>query len=146
MDTFLMICYVAADFGPYKGEIFRVTPDKLGIFIQAPAWIKETLMFKWLLQDGSIKIGLDKEEQKKLENDPMEGISSEGKDEGISKAAEDAEIDAGTAAIEEDPEGDPNHMDFPPDDEELDDVPAEAEEKKPEKKSAPRKSKKGEDK
>ena len=138
MDTFLMICYVAADFGPYKGEIFRVTPDKLGIFIQAPAWIKETLMFKWLLQDGSIKIGLDKEEQKKLENDPMEGISSEGKAEEISAAAEEAEIAAENA--EDEP------TDFPPADEELADVPAEAEEKKPEKKSAPRKSKKGEDK
>ena len=138
MDTFLMICYVAADFGPYKGEIFRVTPDKLGIFIQAPAWIKETLMFKWLLQDGSIKIGLDKEEQKKLENDPMEGISSEGKAEEISAAAEEAEIAAENA--EDEP------TDFPPDDEELDDVPANPEEKKPEKKSAPRKSKKGEDK
>lgn len=144
MDTFLMICYVAADFGPYKGEIFRVTPDKLGIFIQAPAWIKETLMFKWLLQDGSIKIGLDKTEQKKLENDPMEGISSEGKAEEISAAAEDAEIAAEAAAIEGAAEDEPTG--FPPDDEELADVPAEAEEKKPEKKSAPRKSKKGEDK
>lgn len=79
MDTFLMICYVAADFGPYKGEIFRVTPDKLGIFIQAPAWIKKTIMYKWLLSDGSIVISAGKEQQKQLENDPMEGVNAEGK-------------------------------------------------------------------
>lgn len=144
MDTFLMICYVAADFGPYKGELFRVTPDKLGIFIQAPTWIKETLIYKLLLQDGSIKIGLDKTEQKKLENDPMEGISSEGKAEEISAAAEEAEIAAEAADNVEAAEDEPT--DFPPADEELAEEPAEAEEKKPEKKPAPRKSKKGEDK
>lgn len=91
MDTFLMICAVAADFGPYKGEMFRVEAKDIGMFIQAPAWVKETLMFKWLFADGSIKIGVDNEAKKKLENDPLEGISAEGKAKEITEANEAAE-------------------------------------------------------
>ena len=81
MDTFLMVCYVCADFVGKSGEFFSVKSKDLGTFVQAPAWIKETIMFKWLLADGSIKIGLEKAEQKKLENNPMEGITAEGKAE-----------------------------------------------------------------
>lgn len=80
MDTFLMICYVAADFCGRNGEKFRVTPDKIGVFVEAPAWIRETLLFKMLVKDGSIRIGVTTEDKKKLENDPMEGVTAEGKE------------------------------------------------------------------
>lgn len=100
MDTFLMICYVCADFVGKTGEIFQITTKELGIFVHAPAWIKETIMYKWLLNDGSIKVGLDKEGQKRLENDPMQGVSAEGKDEAVTEAAE-AEEEAPEEVAEE---------------------------------------------
>lgn len=140
MDKFLMICYVCADFVGKNGELFRITPENLGVFVEAPAWIKKTIIYTWLVNDGSIKTALDTKEQKKLENDPMEGITSEGK----------------SNKIEEAPEGDPNHEDFPPKDEELTEGEPEAPAKeaeqateakkatKPANKSKSAKSKKGE--
>lgn len=87
-NKFLMICKVCADFGPYNGEMFRITPDKRGVFVEAPMWVKSTLMFKWLLNDGSITVAESSSVKKKEENDPMEGISAEGKKEEISEANE----------------------------------------------------------
>ena len=92
MEKFLMICYVAADFGPFNGEMFQVTPDKIGAMIMAPAWIKDTLIFKWLLKDGSITMADNKPQQKKLENDPMAGITPEGKAETAEKEADSAPV------------------------------------------------------
>jgi len=88
MDKFLMICYVSAEFGPFKGEVFRVTPDKIGIFIEAPAWIKETIMFRWLLADGSIKVAEQQITMKQGENDPMKGVAADGRAEEKSEAVE----------------------------------------------------------
>lgn len=83
MDKFLMICYVAADFGPYEGEIFRITPDKIGLFVEAPGWVRNTLMFKWLVNDGSIKVADEQISKKEGENDPMKGIAADGKKEEL---------------------------------------------------------------
>lgn len=80
-DTFLMLCYVAADFLSSKGDRFRIEAKDIGNFVMAPAWIKDTLMYKWLLADGSIVTGQTGKEQKRLENDPMEGVTAEGKAE-----------------------------------------------------------------
>ena len=80
MDNFLMICYVSAEFRGPEWRKFKVTPDKRGVFIEAPEWIKDTLLFKMLLKDGSIKVGVGAEEKKKLENDPMEKIGADGKE------------------------------------------------------------------
>ena len=79
MDKFLMICYVAADFRGPDGQMFRVTPERLGTFIETPVWVKGTLLFKMLMNDGSIKIALESE-KKELENDPMKGIGADGKE------------------------------------------------------------------
>ena len=79
MDKFLMICYVCADFGPVNGELFRITPENKGIFVEAPAWIKNTIIYKWLVADGSIKVADEQISKKQGENDPMKGISAEGK-------------------------------------------------------------------
>ena len=79
MDKFLMICYVCADFGPYNGELVRITPENKGIFVEAPAWIKRTLIYKWLLEDGSIKVADVQITRKQGENDPMKGIGADGK-------------------------------------------------------------------
>ena len=94
MKKFLMICYVSADFGPHNGAVFHVGPEKIGVFIEAPEWIKETLMFRWLLKDGSIKIAEEQISMKQGENDPMKGISGEGKDEKVSEKNEEEIVNA----------------------------------------------------
>ena len=90
MNKFLMVCYACADFVGKNGDVFSVTPKQLGIFIEAPEWIKGTNIFKWMVSDGTIKMALKDGEKKKLENDPMEGISAEGKAKEITEAAEKA--------------------------------------------------------
>lgn len=96
MEKFLMICYVAADFGPYEGEMFRVTPTMIGTFIEAPIWVKGTILFKWLCNDGSIKVAEQQITKKQGENDPMQGMSAEGKNIEVSEKNE-AEV---TKAVE----------------------------------------------
>ena len=88
MDKFLMICYVSADFNDRRGSIFRVGPKDLGNFIEAPVWIKDTLLFKWLVNDGSIKVAEQTISKKEGENDPMKGVSAEGKAEEKTEAHE----------------------------------------------------------
>ena len=100
MDKFLMICYVSAVFGPNYGEVFTIKPSQIGIFVEAPVWIKETLMYKWLLKDGSIKVAEEQITKKQGENDPLEGVSAEGKDE---KVSEEAEAEVKAELIEEKP-------------------------------------------
>ncbi|MBO7631855.1 MAG: hypothetical protein J6S78_05955 [Lachnospiraceae bacterium] len=85
MDKFLMICYVAADFAGPDGQLFRVTPENIGVFIEVPGWVKNTLLFKMLMKDSSVRIA-DKS-QKELENDPMVGVGADGK-----KAEKPAEV------------------------------------------------------
>ncbi len=98
MKKFLMICYVACDFTSPKGDIFSVRAKDLGVFVEAPEWVKETLLFKLLLRDGSVKVALDKPSQKKLENDPTEGVGVDGKK--IDESA-GSPVDVVTEVIEE---------------------------------------------
>ena len=73
-----IICMVAADFCGPDGQVFSVTAKDKGIIITAPEWIKDTLMFKLLASDGSLKF-VTKANQKEAENDPLKGINAEGK-------------------------------------------------------------------
>lgn len=79
MDKFLMICYVASIFVGPGGNTFKIGPDQIGVFVETPGWVKDTLLFKLLQQDGSVRVGEGGAEQKKLENDPKEGIGADGK-------------------------------------------------------------------
>ena len=63
------------------------------------------MLFTWLVNDGSIKVALDTKEQKKLENDPLEGVNAEGKDEA--KAEEEEPAVAEVAEEEEAPKAAP---------------------------------------
>ena len=74
-----MLCHRAAEFFGPGGLVFRVKKEEINLFIYAPEWVKETFYFKWLLQDGSIVIGVQEQQIKQLENDPMEGIGADGK-------------------------------------------------------------------
>lgn len=93
MDKFLMICYVAADF-VFRGEVFSIKANQIGTFVEAPIWVKETLMFKWLVNDGSIKVADETISKKQGENDPMEGIAASGKEEEIAEAVEEEIVEA----------------------------------------------------
>ena len=101
MDTFLMICRVCAEFSAGRGLSFKITPVTRGVFVQAPAWVKETRMFKGLLADGSITVAAETSEKKKLENDPNEGVGADG------KAVEEQPV---AVEAEEEPEEDPEEV------------------------------------
>lgn len=75
------ICYVCAVFRNKAGEeVFRVTRDMLGTMIHMPEAVREDMLFNMLVSDGSLKIPESTGEKKRLENDPMTGITAEGKD------------------------------------------------------------------
>lgn len=79
MKKFLAIFTVAFECFSPAGELFRIKPKDIGVFKEVPEWVKDTLIFKLLLKDGSVKIAAEKEELKKLENDPKDGIDADGK-------------------------------------------------------------------
>lgn len=87
MNKFLLICTRCADFFSPDGEKFRITPPDLGVIVEAPEWIKKTLMFKLLEKDGSVQY-VTRENKKELENEPMKGITAEGKKEEAAKPVE----------------------------------------------------------
>ena len=95
MGTFMMICYVMASFlKPGTDETFDVPREKIGTFIQAPEWVKDTLEFKLLMQDKSIRVAAEtRHERLKLENDPMDGIGADGKAETIEANDEVENVD-----------------------------------------------------
>lgn len=74
----LIICSVAAEFVNSDGARFAVTGKELGIIKEAPEWIKKTLLFKWMANDGSIKF-VTKSNRIEAENDPLAGLDAEGK-------------------------------------------------------------------
>lgn len=84
-----IFCKVAAEFTAPNGEtIFKVTPDKRLMIMDAPEAIKDTLMFKLLLNDGSIDVIDTKEAQKKAENEPTKGMTPDGKKDTEEQAEE----------------------------------------------------------
>lgn len=88
MDKILIICYRCAGF-ELDGEKFFITPANLGVFVEAPAWIEKTYMFSLLVKDGSLKVADKHISKKEGENDPMKGITAEGKEEKPEKPEED---------------------------------------------------------
>ena len=61
-----------------------------GIMTEAPEAIRDTLLFKMLVNEGSLKAVEDVADRKRLENDPMQGVDAEGKsrtDAALAKAA-----------------------------------------------------------
>lgn len=73
-----IICTVAADFVRSDGEVYRVTGKEIGLIKDAPEWIKDTLMFKWMDADGAIKY-VTEANRIQAENDPLADVDAEGK-------------------------------------------------------------------
>ena len=87
----LIVSRVCAEFISAEGiSLFAVQPGMRGILTEAPDAIRDTLLFKMLVNEGSLKAVEDVADQKRLENDPMQGVDAEGKsrsDAAIAKAA-----------------------------------------------------------
>ena len=78
----LIIPYVCAEFRDVSGNpIFRITPAMRGTMITVPEAIKQDILFDMLVADGSIKVPETAAQKKLLEQDPMVGVTAEGKSE-----------------------------------------------------------------
>ena len=78
----LIIPYVCAEFRDVSGNpIFRITPAMRGTMITVPETIKQDILFDMLVADGSIKVPETAAQKKTLEQDPMVGVTAEGKSE-----------------------------------------------------------------
>ena len=76
----LIVSRVCAEFHDAEGNIlFSVQPTMRGILTEAPDAIRDTLLFKMLVNEGSLKAVEDVADKKRLENDPMQGADAEGK-------------------------------------------------------------------
>lgn len=75
MEKITIICSVAAEFRSGE-EVFLVGPAELNLIIQAPAWIQKTLLFGWLLEEGTLK-AVTPVNQKQLENDPIQAMKAD---------------------------------------------------------------------
>lgn len=73
-----VVCSVAAVFTNPNGDRFQITAKDRGMILDAPEWIKDTLMFKWLANDGSIKF-VNSANKIEAENEPMKGLAADGK-------------------------------------------------------------------
>ena len=93
-----IVSHVCAEFRNARGEtIFAVPPSKLHMVLDnEPDEIREDPLYHMMLSDRSLSAVESKEEKKLLENDPLHGISAEG------KAAEPADAPAGRKGRKQD--------------------------------------------
>ena len=68
--------------------VYDITSRDLLVLRDAPDWIADTILFNWMLKDGSIEVVNLTASQKKLENDPVQGAHADGK-KVIDKEPED---------------------------------------------------------
>ena len=76
-----LLSRVCAEFTDGKGNvIYRITPaDRLAYKNDAPEAIRGDLLFRMLVEDGSIEVIETVEQQKKLESDPNAGAMADGR-------------------------------------------------------------------
>ncbi len=79
----LIIPYVCAEFHDRKGAVlFRITPAMRGTMVSdVPEAVKQDVLFNMLVADGSIKVPQNESQKKVLEQDPLVGVTAEGKSE-----------------------------------------------------------------
>ena len=76
-----MLSRVCADFQDVKGNvIFRIRPaDRLRYIDDAPDAIRDDLLFKMLVAEGSIEVVESAAQRKALEQDPTAGALADGR-------------------------------------------------------------------
>ncbi len=78
----LIIPYVCAEFHDRSGNVIhRITPAMRGTMVEVPDAIRQDILFGMLVQDGSIKTPETKAQKKMLEQDPMAGVTADGRSE-----------------------------------------------------------------
>ena len=76
----MIIPYVCADFRDKSGNtIFRITTDMIRTMQEVPEAIKQDLLFDMLVADGSIKTPETAAQRKLLEQEPMLGMTADGR-------------------------------------------------------------------
>ena len=76
----LILSRVCAEFHNAKGEVvFAVTPAIRNLFVEAPDSIREDLLFRLLVNDGSLEVTVPEARQKMMENDPAADHDASGK-------------------------------------------------------------------
>lgn len=87
----LIVPYVCAEFVDDKGDVlYRIKPEMLRTMQEAPESIANTLLFKMLVNDGSIKTPETAAQKKLLEQDPTLGMGADGKEVKEEAPAEEA--------------------------------------------------------
>ena len=81
----LILSRVCADFTDGNGRtIFSINPPDLLSFLEAPEEIRLDPLFGLMIAEGSLEAVHSVDQRKKLENDPTEGVSAEGRKRGAS--------------------------------------------------------------
>ena len=76
----LIVPRVCAEFHSQTGEVlFTVRPHMLGNLVEAPDSIRQDLLFRLLVNEGSLKAVEDAADKKAMENDPMAGVTADGR-------------------------------------------------------------------
>ena len=76
----LILTRVCAEFHNRSGQtVLTVRPGQLLSFLEAPEEIQEDPLFSMMLNDGSLEVVRSVSDQRKLESDPLAGITPEGK-------------------------------------------------------------------
>ena len=97
----LIVPYVCAEFRDRSGTVIhRITPDMRGVMQEAPDAIRQDLLFGLLVADGSIRTPETESRKKALEQDPLVGVTPEGRSAVIAGGPSDepAEQEPGPAA------------------------------------------------
>ena len=86
---------VCADFHDQKGNvIYRIRPaDRLAYKDDAPEAIRDDLLFKMLVDDGSIEVVETVAQKKAIEQDPTAGMTADGRKASKVKEMTPAETD-----------------------------------------------------
>ena len=105
-----ILSHVCVDFyDKQQNLIFSVSPNLLNCILTAPDEIQQDPIFDMLLADHSLEAVQTIDQKKRLENDPTEGVTAEGKkpkaarkDTGkdSGKTGSTASPDAGTGAAD----------------------------------------------
>lgn len=76
----LVLSRVCAEFHNAKGEVvFAVTPAIRNLFVEAPDSIREDILFRLLINDGSLEAAVPEARRKMLEQEPTAGTDASGK-------------------------------------------------------------------
>ena len=88
----LIVAYVCAEFRDGKGRVIhRIPAGTRGQLQEVPDEIRQDLLFEMLVKDGSIRVPENEAQKKVLEQNPMVGVSPDGKSDVMkeAKAAKD---------------------------------------------------------